>query len=167
MKNRVAVYRYPALIIALAMAIPGSGGVGLEPGSLPDPRLTPGDVLAVGVRAVCVAGYSRSARSVSAKVKRLVYMKYGREPRTGVCCEVDHLIPLELGGSNRVENLWPEPYNIKWNAHVKDALEANLHRRVCSGQMSLREAQLEIARNWIDSYIRYYGDDSARRRKTR
>jgi hypothetical protein len=164
---RVGVYKYPFLLIALAIALPVSGAAGLEPGSLPNPRLTPGDVLAVGVPAVCTTGYSKSVRDVPASVKRLVYGKYGWESKPGICCEVDHLIPLALGGSNQVENLWPEPYNIKWNAHVKDALETYLHRRVCSGQLSLREAQSAIARNWIDAYIRYYGDDAGRRKKVR
>lgn len=43
-------------------------------------------------------------------------------------CEVDHLISLELGGANAIENLWPQPFDGKWNAHVKDRLELRLHK---------------------------------------
>jgi hypothetical protein len=29
---------------------------------------------------------------------------------------IDHLISLELGGANTVDNLWPQPYDGEWNA---------------------------------------------------
>jgi hypothetical protein len=44
-------------------------------------------------------------RNVPAAVKREAYAEYGRSKEKGKCCEVDHLIPLELGGSNRLKNL--------------------------------------------------------------
>jgi hypothetical protein len=34
-----------------------------------------------------------------------------------VAYELDHLIPLELGGSNDLRNLWPQPFEGEWNAH--------------------------------------------------
>jgi 5-methylcytosine-specific restriction endonuclease McrA len=57
-----------------------------------------------------------------------VYSSYHAERREGVCCEVDHLIPLELGGSNRAANLWPQRYDGGWSARDKDRLESRLHR---------------------------------------
>ena len=48
--------------------------------------------------------------------------------------EVDHLISLELGGSNAIRNLWPEPYAGRWGARTKDVLENRLHDLVCEGQ---------------------------------
>jgi hypothetical protein len=62
---------------------------------------------------------------------------YGREPEHGVCCEIDHLIPLELGGSNAPENLWPQRYDGERNAARKDRLERRLHAMVCRGEISL------------------------------
>ena len=54
-------------------------------------------------------------------------------------CEVDHLISIELGGSNEKTNLWPQPYSgVQWNAHVKDRLENFYHEQVCSGKIPLR-----------------------------
>lgn len=62
--------------------------------------------------------------------------------------EVDHLISLELGGSNSIKNLWPEP----GFPNPKDKLENRLHAMVCSGQISLLQAQHDIATNWVQSY---------------
>lgn len=61
--------------------------------------------------------------------------------------ELDHLIPLELGGSPKnVKNLWPEPIK---SALVKDrSVEDKLHAAVCNHSVSLFLAQREIAANW-------------------
>jgi hypothetical protein len=131
-----------------------------ERGSLPDPKLTPVDALAVTKMDICTPGYTKIARAVPAAVKRDVYAGYHRRRQKGVCCEVDHLIPLELGGSNRMNNLWPEPYDITWNAHVKDRLENRLHEMVCTGQLDLATAQKAIAADWITAYKRYEGPKS-------
>ena len=46
---------------------------------------------------------------------------------------IDHLIPLEHGGSNSIKKLWPECHRTSpWNAQVKDNLEDKLHELVCS-----------------------------------
>ena len=128
----------------------------VERGSLPDPRLTPGDTLRVTPADICAPGYTTIVRAVPAAVKRQVYQPMvDREER--VCCEVDHLIALELEGSNRLTNLWPERYDITWNAHVKDRLENRLHEMVCTGQVDLATAQREIATDWISAYKRYEG----------
>ena len=69
--------------------------------------------------------------------------------------ELDHLIPLEIGGDpTNVSNLWPEPGYGQNNFHVKDSFENFLHDQVCSGSMSLDEAQHEIATNWISNMIK-------------
>ena len=53
----------------------------------------------------------------------------------------DHLISLELGGHpTDPRNLWPEPYP---RASEVDSIENDLNSRVCSGQVSLEQAQLE------------------------
>jgi hypothetical protein len=88
-----------------------------------------------------------------------VFKEYGiRHPRPRAY-EVDYLIDPELGGSNDIQNLWPEPYSSTWNARVKDALEDRLHDLVCSGEISLATAQQEIATNWIAAYKKYFKTD--------
>jgi hypothetical protein len=124
---------------------------------LPDPKLTPGDVLNVTREDICTPGYTKRVRDVPAAVKRQVYAEYGITSYKRGEFEVDHLISLELGGSNSIRNLWPESYKTKpWNAHVKDAVENELHRRVCSGELDLKTAQREIATDWVAAYKKYF-----------
>jgi len=126
---------------------------------LPNPNVTPGDALDVTLDDICTPGYSKKVRDVPEPVKRDVYESYGilsHQPRE---YEVDHLISLELGGSNSKRNLWPESYLTEpWNAHVKDRVENKLHNMVCSGQLDLKTAQHEIATDWIAAYRKYVGE---------
>ncbi len=66
---------------------------------------------------------------------------------------VNHLISLELGGSNDVKNLWPEPYLPLPGARQKDVLENWLHKQVCTGKMPLADAQAMISRDWYEAYL--------------
>lgn len=93
---------------------------------LPDGRMTPGVALTnVTVEQICHAGYAKSVRNVSEATKRAVFIEYfGKVPNQPGNYEIDHLISLELGGSNHIRNLWPQSYTTEpWNSHVKDRLE--------------------------------------------
>ena len=128
---------------------------------VPDPKLTPGDTFEVRVQDLCVRGYTKKVRNVPAAMKREVYRKCGITSHGSGDYEVDHLIPLELGGSNSIKNLWPESHRTSpWNAQVKDRLEGKLHELVCSGQLDLKTAQQAIASNWIEAYKTYVSPDS-------
>lgn len=129
-----------------------------EVGDLPDPTMTPGDVLTTNVVRICTPGYSKTVRDVPESVKNAVYREYGITHHAPYSYEVDHLVSLELGGSNSIRNLWPESYTSKpLNARVKDRLENKLHELVCSGQLGLATAQHLEATNWIQAYIQYVG----------
>lgn len=130
----------------------------LEAGSIPNAKLTPGAALDVTKDDICTKGYSKKVRDVPTSVKRQVYAEYNVQYVPHMY-EVDHLISLELGGSNSIRNLWPEPYNIYWNAHVKDALENRLHSMVCAGSISMEDAQKAIATDWIAAYKTYFHTD--------
>ena len=135
------------LIVAAALAV--CGQTSNRTSALPNPRLTPRDTVDVTATEVCTVGYTKKIRRVPASVKRQIYSEYGREPEDGICCKVDHLVPLELGGSNRIANLWPEPLDSEWNADAKDRLERRLHRLVCSGQLDLSTAQKASPKNGL------------------
>ncbi|MDX2008052.1 MAG: hypothetical protein SFU83_22645 [Meiothermus sp.] len=132
--------------------------VALRRPALPNPALTPGDVLITDVRTVCVPGYAQTVRGVPEAVKQQVYAEYGIASHRPGEYAVDHLISLELGGSNSIRNLWPESYLSKpLNAHVKDVLERKLHDLVCAGRLSIQTAQQAIAQNWPEAYQKYVG----------
>ena len=66
--------------------------------------------------------------------------------------ELDHLVSLELGGTNASANLFPEAASPQPGSHEKDRLENALHDEVCSGRIRLRSAQLLIAGDWVKAY---------------
>jgi hypothetical protein len=70
--------------------------------------------------------------------------------------EEDHFIPLELGGNpTDPKNLWPEPFETTvpdGGAHAKDKVENYLHAEVCSGSLTLDQAQREISEDWYRVY---------------
>jgi hypothetical protein len=118
--------------------------------------LTPGAAFDVGKARICVSGYSASVRNVPQAEATAVYDRYG-VAHVPYAHEVDHLVSLEVGGSNAIANLWPEPYAGRWGARTKDVLENRLHELVCSGRLALRTAQRIEARDWIAAYRRYVG----------
>ena len=127
--------------------------------SLPDSKLTPGDTIPGAGAKICTPGYAKSVRHVSGATKHKVYEEYGITEHKSGSMECDHLISLELGGSNDIKNLWVQSYETQpWNAHKKDVLENKLHHMVCAGEISLYQAQYQIAHNWIEAYKEYVGN---------
>lgn len=129
-----------------------SGGCQIR-GALPDKFCTPGNGLSgVTAQQVCQSGYAKSVRNVPESEKEEVYKEYGITSHFSGEYEVDHLISLELGGSNDLSNLWPEPAEPKPGFHEKDKVENYLHSEVCSGSITLEQAQQEISQNWLEVY---------------
>jgi len=94
---------------------------------------------------------------VPQSVKNQAYSSYGITSRNPGEYEVDHLVSLELGGSNDIANLWPELATPTPGFHQKDQVENYLHDQVCKGAISLAQAQNEIATNWFAVYNRMNG----------
>lgn len=121
--------------------------------AMPDKNCTPGQAFPeVTKDQICVPGYSKSVRNVPEIEKKEVYSEYGIYSHTTGEYEVDHLISLELGGSNDVSNLWPEPAEPRPGFHEKDKVENYLHDQVCNGSISLLQAQEEISSDWLGVY---------------
>jgi hypothetical protein len=109
----------------------------LTPGVL-NPDVTQATVAAT----ICRHGWTRTIRppvsytnALKAKGLRQYHL---RGPPSAF--QEDHLISLELGGDAvDSRNLWPEPYP---RAAAVDRIENELNHLVCTGKLSLAEAQL-------------------------
>lgn len=124
-------------------------------GPLQDTACTPGAIFPNATKAdICTPGYARSVRNVPQSVKNKVYAAYGIKRHITGEYEVDHLVSLQLGGSNDISNLWPEAASPKPGFHEKDTVENYVHDQICSGAMSLKQGQIEIATNWLAIYNR-------------
>lgn len=121
--------------------------------SRPDRACTPGAVFPDATAAqICQPGYSSDVRDVPTQLKREVYQAYGVVERSAGEYEVDHLVSLELGGSNDIANLWPEAAEPRPGFHEKDSVESHLHQEVCRGSVQLADAQRSIATDWLSVY---------------
>lgn len=125
-------------------------------GKLPDPRCTPGSVGPRTTAQVCVVGFEVKVRPIGAERAKTAAMRVYRVPATArATTELDHLVPLSLGGSNDVTNLWPEASDIAGAGfrNTKDGVEARVLAAVCRPRMgakpvNLPAAQAAIARDW-------------------
>jgi hypothetical protein len=120
---------------------------------LNDLQVTPGAIRSSAVSEICGIS-TASVRHVTPAMKKRVCNSYGIPAArcNGRNFEIDHLIPLELGGSNELTTLWPQPFSPHPGAREKDVLENFFHRQVCSGQMSMRAAQHAIAQDWLSAW---------------
>lgn len=141
----------------------GSCALGTRNGyPVPDPRCTPGGIVAnlsaslledPRWRTKCI----RNCQSTE-KQKHVTYSWYGLAAPTGnngasQICELDHLVPLELGGADGLGNIWPQcgPDDVRLRDRYfkrKDQVENYLAAKVRAGEMSLEEAQRGIAADW-------------------
>jgi 5-methylcytosine-specific restriction endonuclease McrA len=128
----------------LTSAIVAAASTLMAGGALPDHHCTPGRVQSTSARAVCTPGWASRHRHVTTATRALVYRRYGlRGSHRFPEWEIDHRVPLELGGSNAITNLWPEHH-----PQAKDRLENQLHARVCTHQTTLARAQAIFKSDW-------------------
>jgi hypothetical protein len=101
---------------------------------------------------ICVSGYTKSVRPGTAYtngVKAKLLREAGLSPDRKVDYELDHIIPLAVGGHPRkLSNLMLQPWAGANGAKVKDVLEVKLQHLVCRHRMDLGEAQRCIAEDW-------------------
>jgi hypothetical protein len=100
----------------------------------PDPALTPGDWSPTII-----------PRHVTFGTKLAVYRAYKIPLLRRLRYTIDHLVPLEIGGTNATTNLWPQP---RREAKIKDADEDRLATEVRSKQITRHAAQAWILAKW-------------------
>ena len=121
-------------------------------GGLPDRRCTPGGT-ARGFRLARSCSVTRRLPIAPApRVVGAVFDAYGIGRGSRGLYRIDRLISTELGGSIVRANLWPQPRKGRLNAAAKDRTEAHLLRLVCERKLSLRQAQVKLAKNWVAAY---------------
>jgi hypothetical protein len=114
-----------------------------------DPRVTQGTIRTT----IAVKGYTKRVRppvSVTERIKIALMRQHGYTDALSDY-ELDHFIPLELGGSSNISNLWLEPIV---EARKKDKDENLAHREVVSGAWTLARGQLYIRERWRIHYGR-------------
>ena len=141
---------------------PRSKTRGCRLGAKPDRRCSPGAYYSGLTKAViCSPSFHiGTTGNVTESVRYAVEREYGMTPRSyGSTLEIDHIVSLELGGSNDISNLFPERAVIAGAAgyHVKDKLESRLRAMVCDSKISLSAAQQQIAADWEALYQRVFG----------
>lgn len=106
----------------------------------PDPALTPGEVFNVTKERVCSPRYATNVRHVTREMKRAVFKRYHVKyfPHA---YQIDHLVPLCLGGRNSLENLWPEPIE---RALESDKVERRACHDVCAGRITLDQGRQTV-----------------------
>lgn len=129
---------------------------------LPDPACTPGAINPTvttevlqdpNFRTMCV----RSQTTTEVQ-KAATYQWYGiphpsQNTGSSQTCELDHLISLELGGADTLDNIWPQcgPDGVTLSERYfkrKDGVENFLAKQVREGKMTLEDAQRGIANDW-------------------
>jgi len=90
---------------------------------------------------ICKSGWTATVRPPTSYTSALKVRQIAEYGETGPAStyQEDHLISLELGGNpTDPRNLWPEPYP---RAAAVDQIENELNGEVCSGQLTLAQAQ--------------------------
>jgi hypothetical protein len=126
--------------------------------TLPDQKITTGDAYPDVTKAdICELHYVLGVRQPRFNDKVEAFANYGVSIHDREFYQVDPLIPVSLGGTNAMKNLWPQAYAGTRGAGAKDKLERQLRGLVCSDKLSLKAAQKAIASNWWTAYGRYMG----------
>jgi len=121
---------------------------------LPSAFQTPGAKSKANEAQVCAADFEASVKPVAKWQREQALEKYGKRPEdfTG---ELDHLIPVSLGGTNDPENLWPLPASKDMGPEQKKELDLKLHQLVCDKTLTLKAAQDAIRKDWVKAYNQY------------
>ena len=104
---------------------------------------------------ICHTGWTRTIRPSATYTNQLKRQQIAAEGLAGASSsyEEDHRMPLELGGAPRdPTNLSPEAGR---SPNPKDADETTFRELVCSGQLTLVEAQQQFVAKWLAAYPGY------------
>jgi len=99
---------------------------------------------------ICVTGWTATVRPATSHmnaIKLKLLRAQGLADADKAKYELDHYIPLELGGHpSRADNLWLQPWDGDMGARAKDRLENQLKKMVCAGEVTLEHKRAQISR---------------------
>lgn len=133
------IFQWAAILLALSLSPAIANDLPLNPTVSPDTIET----------TICVPGWTKTVRpqvSSTARIKRRLFEEYGLPPELMGDFQLDHVIPLALGGAPS------DPRNFQLmdqdEAERKDDVERCLARAVCNGKIGLEEARRVIWQDW-------------------
>ena len=112
---------------------------------------TPGATAKVKIEQLCAPDFAQSVKPVSNWQRTQALERYGLRPDT-FSGELDHLVPVSLGGSNDPDNLWPFRASGAFTLEAKQALASKLQGLVCARKLSLKDAQDAFRKDWTMAY---------------
>ena len=131
--------------------------------ALPDPVMTPGvinqNITQANIQqTICNKNWTtksiRPPVSYTNKLKAEQIKLYKYKDINLSDFEEDHLIALTDGGNpTDPKNLWPQPYSN--GAKEKDKLEMVIHQKICLGEITLKQGQDMLSKNWVGAYMKY------------
>ena len=117
----------------------------------PSTYKTPGATAKVKMEQLCAPDFAQSVKPVSAWQRSQALERYGLRA-DGFSGELDHLVPVSLGGSNDPDNLWPFHASGVFTLEAKQALASKLQGLVCARKLSLKDAQDAFRKDWTMAY---------------
>jgi hypothetical protein len=121
-------------------------------GSLPDAVCTPGSWVTHRRAVVCAPGYRGLA--IGERSRGIVLRDYGIPRSESGRYRIVAVVPLQLGGSRKISNLWPLALARRPGLAEKQRLDLTLGSLACSGRLTVYAAQQAAARNWVRAYQR-------------
>jgi hypothetical protein len=136
------------LFLAIALSSFFGMSAGPQNALIPNAKLTPGRV----------AASEKDRQGVTIAMEQKVFRRYHLPWERRAEFKIDHLIPLELGGADTIDNLWPQSLRAKpYGPDRKELLAEVLLTKIARKQMTLAQAQEEIRRDWIDAFVDHVG----------
>lgn len=112
---------------------------------IPDPQMTSGDICKTDNPDFKTLRYPERIpycqRNVTPQTKTEIYRNYNIPEKCRSYYTVDHFIPLSIGGTNRMINLWPEHKKVK---STRPHLEEDVFKQLQAGRITQVEAINEI-----------------------
>jgi hypothetical protein len=108
---------------------------------IPDASISPGHMCTLKDKDYKELRYAEKIpyckRNVSNSLKTKIYRTYKIEEKDRKNYTIDHIIPLSIGGSNDIKNLWPEHYLVK---NTRKNLEYKLYLDLKNNKINQKEA---------------------------